>query len=89
MDLSIVAAIGIGKGIETVRALNPAAYAGFKAVVGVAAEVLTRLDTVLADDKVSADEINSILDEAQNTGAGRLVVGLVSGALSSALTKFK
>lgn len=87
MDLSIVAAVGIGRGIDAVRSLNPAAYAGFKVSVGVAAEVLTRLDKYLQDDDISASEINEILEEAQNTGAGRLVVGLVSGALSGALKK--
>lgn len=82
MDLSILASMGLGKVIAAAKVANPTAFEGFKRVIGVAGLALTRLSAVLEDDKIDADEINGILEEVQDTGAGRLVIGLVTGALS-------
>lgn len=87
MNLSIVAAIGLGKGIMALRSLNPAGYELFKELVGIAGSTLTRLSEILTDDKVSADEIDAVLDEIQNTGTGRLVISYVSGLLGKALKR--
>jgi len=83
MNLSIVAAMGLGKGIKALQKLNPAGYVLFKELIGVGAKVLTRLSEVLADDEVSADEIDDILEQAQGSGTGRLIIGYISGLLAS------
>lgn len=82
MSLSIIAAMGIGKAIRAVQMANPTAYEGFKQVIGVAGMALSRLSDVLEDDKIDAGEIDNIIDDVQDSGAGRLVVGLIMGALS-------
>jgi|GEM_PF-6325599 len=87
MNLSIVAAIGLGKGIVALKGLNPAGYALFKELIGIAGKTLTRLSEILADDNVSADEIDAVLDEVQGTGTGRLIISYVSGLIGAALKR--
>jgi hypothetical protein len=82
MGLDIIASMAIGRTIAAVKVANPKAYAGFKATIGIAAAALTRLCKVLEDDQIEPGEIDAIVKEVQDTGAGRLVVGLVMGAMS-------
>ena len=82
VNLSIIASMGLGKIIAAAKLANPKGFEGFKKVIGIAGIALTDLANILEDDTISADEIDGILEEVQDTGAGRLVIGLITGAIS-------
>jgi len=89
MDISMVAALGIGRGLKILQLTYPAAYTHVKMVIGTAAAALTEITEALRDDKITAEEIDQAVAKVQGSGAGRLVTGFLSGAISAALTRFR
>ena len=84
MGIDTIAAMGMKTAINAVRKTNPEGYKKFKIVIRSAGDALILLADALKNDEIDAKEIDEMLKKVRETGGGRLVIGLVMGALSKA-----
>ena len=75
--LETLVAETLTNGIRIVQKTQPAAYDTGKITIGITAELLGRLDTMLADDTVSTEEVARILADAEAAGVAGILKKLL------------
>lgn len=79
--LDSTASTVISTGIMTLKATNPNAWAAFKKSMKCIAVAVGALNEIFDDDTVTAEEINKVMDMAQDYGAARTLQDMLWGVL--------